>query len=79
MQVREVLDEPGVGRPHDVADRRGVLETRDADHDVGPAKPLDLLADGRRQGGLRHEANRTTLSGVASRLMTHSGFGRPGR
>ena len=60
MEVREVLDEPGLCGAHDVADRRGVLETRDADHDVGPAEPLDLVADGRCQRGLGHRPNRTT-------------------
>ena len=66
MEVREVLDEPGLGGAHHVTDRRGVLETRDADHDVGPAEPLDLVADGRCQRGLGHRPNRTTLSGAAS-------------
>ena len=46
-EIREVLDEPGLRRPHDVADRQGVLEARDADHDVGPTDPGDLVADGR--------------------------------
>ena len=54
MQVREVLHEAGLRRAHDVTDRRRVLEARDADHDVGPAEPLDLIADGRRQGCLGH-------------------------
>ena len=56
MEVREVLDEPGLRRAHDIADRRGVLEARDADHDVGPAEPLDLVADGRRECGFGHES-----------------------
>ena len=49
-EVGEVLDEAGLRRPDDVADRRGVLEARDADHDVGTTEAGDLVADGRCQG-----------------------------
>ena len=59
-QVREVLDEAGLRRAHDVADRRGVLEAGDADHDVRSFESVDLFADGRRQHRLRHPAHRTT-------------------
>ncbi len=63
VEVGEVLDEPGLRRADHVADRRRVLETRDADHDVGPAESLDLVADGRRQGGLRHGSTVPPSSG----------------
>ena len=53
-QVREVLDEAGLRRAHDVADRRGVLEARDADHDVGATEAGDLVPDRRRQSSRGH-------------------------
>ena len=59
-KVGEVLDEAGLCRSHDIADRRRVLEARDADHDVRPFEAGDLFSDGRRQHGLRHRAHRTT-------------------
>ncbi len=39
LELREVLDEPGVRGPDDVPDRRRVLEARDADHDAGSPEP----------------------------------------
>src|SRR4029079_4969044 len=48
-EVGEILDEPGLCRPHAVATSRGTLEARDADHNVGPAEEGDLVAHGRRQ------------------------------
>ena len=59
-EVGEVLHEAGLGRAHDIADRRGVLEAGDADHDVRSFESVDLFADGRRQHRLRHPAHRTT-------------------
>ncbi len=53
-EVGEVLDQPSLSRTHDIADRRGVLETRDADHDVRPFEAGNLFSDGRCQHGLRH-------------------------
>ncbi len=47
-EVGEVLDQAGLGGPHDVADRGRVLEARDADHHVGLAEALDQLPDGWR-------------------------------
>ncbi len=70
VQVREVLDEAGLRGADDVTDRRGVLEARDPDHDVGPAEPLDLVADGRCQRGLGHAPTvppSACVSGAASR------------
>ena len=63
-EVREVLDEPGLGRPHDVSDRGGVLEAGDADHDVGLAQGRDLIADGRLQDRRRHRLHPTTARKV---------------
>src|SRR5206468_10505471 len=48
-QVREVLDQTRLRGAHDVADRGGVLEAGDADHDVRVAQAGDLIADCRRQ------------------------------
>ncbi len=59
-EVREVLDEPSLGRAHHVADGRRVLEAGDADHDVGVAEAGDLVPYGRRQGRLGHRQHRTT-------------------
>jgi hypothetical protein len=59
-EVREVLDEPGLSGTHDITDRRGVLEARDTDHDVGAAQTCDLIPDGRREDGLGHRLDRTT-------------------
>ncbi len=53
-EVGEVLDQPGLGRPDHVADRRRVPVAGDADHDVGAADPLDLVADRLSQDGLGH-------------------------
>ena len=78
MEVREVLDQPGLGRAHDVADRRGVLEAGDADHDVGPAEPLDLVADGRRECGFGHGSTvPPQRRGIP--LTAHWGFSAPDR
>ena len=78
MEVREVLDEPGLGRAHDIADRRGVLEAGDADHDVGPAEPLDLVADGRRECGFGHGSTvPPQRRGIP--LTAHWGFSAPDR
>ena len=49
-QVREVLDEAGLGRAHDVTDGRCVLEAWDADHDVRMAEAGDLVPNGRGEG-----------------------------
>ena len=59
LEVREVLDQPGVRRAHHVADGRGVLEARDADHDVGAAEAGDLFPDGGRQGRRGHARHPT--------------------
>ena len=52
---------PAVRRADDVADRRGVLEARDPDHDVGAAEAGDLVPDGRRQGSRGHRPHPTTV------------------
>ena len=71
LQVGEVLDEPGVSGADDVADGRGVLEARDADHDVGAAEAGDLVPDRGRQGRRWHEPTvppgTRTASGGAGR------------
>ena len=48
-QVREVLDQAGLGGSDHVADGCRVLEAGDADHDVGVSQPLDLGREGRAQ------------------------------
>ncbi len=54
LQLGEVLDEPGMRRSDHIPDRRGVLEARDADHDVGPPEACDLVPDRGRQRRLGH-------------------------
>ncbi len=68
-EIGEVLDEPGLGGADDIADRRGVLEAWNADHDVGVAEARDLLADGRRQHGFGHVST-VPSGGVAGRRGT---------
>ena len=59
-QVREVLDEAGLGGANDIADGGRVLEAWDADHDVGLAEAGDLVPHGRSEGSLGHRPHRTT-------------------
>ena len=79
-KVREVLDEAGLRRADDIADRRSVLEARDPDHDVGPAEPLDLIADGRCERGLGHcsTVHRRVRQRCGIPLMAQSGCASPG-
>jgi hypothetical protein len=72
-EVGEVLDEPGLGGADDVADRRGVLEAGDADHDVGATDAGDLVAYGRREGGRGHPGHPTTRRGRASEAVSRGG------
>ncbi len=82
-EVGEVLDEPGLGGPDDVADRCGVPVARDADHDVGATEPVDLVSDRRAQDGLGHPVTLPPAGrprqrrGIAT--VAQSGFGSPGR
>ena len=59
-EIGKVLDETGLGSPNHVADRGRVPEARNSDHDVGIAKPGDLVANCRRQCTGGHRVHRTT-------------------
>ncbi len=82
-QVREVLDEAGLGGAHDVADRGGVLEARDADHDVGATEAGDLVPDGRRQSSGHFETvprlSRLDDAGRVGRCAPRSRASEPAR
>ena len=62
LEVREVLDEAGMGGSDDVADGGRVLEAGDPDHDVRTPQARDLLADLGGQRGGRHPLDPTTLT-----------------
>ncbi len=72
-QVGEVLDEAGMGGPHDVADGGGVPKARDADHDVGRTEALDLAAERLGQAGQRSRARSARGMGRAAALALGRG------
>jgi len=59
-QLREVLDQPGLGGADDVTYRGRVPIARNADHDVGATEPGDLIGYRGNQGAGRHRGHRTT-------------------